>query len=376
MRSASFLLLIATFVFAAALPAAAQQSHGYGSIYLSPSGHRIGWAKSLGSEGSADDVARHWCQGGQLDGQAAQAYRDNEGGAAATATAWTSLATPVGDCFKVIKFASNVGHRCAGFGFNPDGRYSRGVRKANRSDVQSALSSWQQTFVICNDDQAVSGTERFLNGLSKFASALNDLVGGNGSSKAPSSAAVASNAPGPIVFRNDTSLRVPYRVKCSTDADSAYHTLSIDPGQTQTVDPTVWGSPPCSAFVVAIESQANDGSTSSFTNTFSPGGPYSIYVNSAGGAIEAGGTSTSAADGITVVNDATKPLFFYLSCPGTTPTKMTLASGNRASYPLGCSSGTLDLPTKALTKHYPVIPGQTYHLHWDSAAGIYVLTRG
>lgn len=369
-------LMIVLLLVAGGGFASAQQGHGNGSIYYSPSGHRGGWAKSLGDDPTADSVAKQWCQGGQVDSLAAQAFNAKEGGVYVTSSTPTALTVPVSDCVKVIKFDSRDNHQCGGFGFNADGRFSNGVRASDQNRVQNDLSSWQQNFIICNDDRAVGGTERFLNSVSSFLGALNTALGGKNTAR-PAANVAASAQPGPIAFRNDTTLAIPYAIKCSQEPVSAYRTLNIAPGQTQTVDPTVWGIAPCSNFDVSIDSRAADGSRTTFHKVLNAGGPYSIFVNPTVSDIEVAtaqsGSGAVSGSSVIISNDGDRSLYFFLSCPGGTPAKMTLDAGKAASYTLPCAGGTLDLPTNAITKHYDVVAGQTYHLHWDSNGKIWTL---
>ncbi len=356
MRSISRIGLVLVLLVAMSTPAFAQ-NRGHGSIYYSPSGHRIGWARSLSNDNDANHVALAMCQGGQIDAQSLNAFSHKQGGVSATG-AGPDLNVVLNDCRKIIKFDSSANHQCAGFGYTLNGRFSRGVRMRDANGVRNNLSSWPQAFVVCNDDASVSGFDRFLHALGNLATAL----GGNQqTSNTPANPVVSSSA---ISFTNTANLAISFNLKC--DTETTYHPFSIAPNTTQTYDASTWGVS-CTTYNVQLITSNSDGSQTQNQRTERAGGPYAIVFN--GDSYDIGATAAPAA-ALVVVNDTQQAVVFSVACPNSNPTSFTVAIGTSSSNVLPCSQGamlTLQTGTNAnsTTKIYPVSNGQTYHIHID-----------
>ena len=366
MQTFARFILALTMALATTVPAFAQQDRGHGAIYYSPSGHRVGWARSLPDDATADHVARAMCQGGQIDGQSLQASTAGQGGLDATGNV-PSLNVVLTDCTRVTKFDSYLNHQCGGFGFSFNGGISQGKHDRSQQRVLNHLSSWPSTFVRCNDDPPTSG-------LSRFASALGDLaaaLGGNHNSGTPSTGPVVPVGPvsgASIAFRDDATSNVSYQLKCT--GESAYHNFTIAPGVTQTNDASSWGMS-CSQYDVEIQTSLNDGSQTQVHHTLQAGGPYGITAGGNGFDI----ATNSGQSVMTVTNDTTNSITFTLSatsngCPNLTQTTLTVAAGNTITHHLGCPQGaTLTVSTgtnsDSVAKLYPVSNGASYHLRYD-----------
>jgi hypothetical protein len=363
-------LVVAFVVAATALPATAED-RGHGSIYYSPSTQRIGWAKSLGDDSTADHVASAFCRGGQIDSDSLQTFSTGQGGASATG-AGPSINVVASDCFKVDKFDSGDNHQCAGFGFNGNGGYSKGSRESDRTKVLGDLSSWPETFVICNDDQSVSGIQSFANALGDLARVLHG--GGSttdSSQKIVSPPPVSPSGSDAILFSNGTPTSLAYSVKCANEA--TFHTFTIASLATQSVDAASWGIS-CSSYNVLLTTPPGpDGSSTTVTKTLSPGGPYQIVFNAQTGAYDI----TAAPAGSTIVNDVSESVNFMLGCPGAAGSTYTLASGQSQTFTTPCPGETLTVSTgtnqSSISKTYPVEAGRTYHLRADPNSGIITL---
>jgi hypothetical protein len=367
-------LLVLLVVAAAALPATAQ-SRGHGSIYYSPATQRIGWAKSLADDSAADHVASAFCRGGRIDSDSLQTFSTGQGGASATG-AGPSIDVVASDCSKVYKFDSDDNHQCAGFGFNGNGGYSKGSRESDRAKVLSDLSSWPETFVICNDDQSVSGIQSFANALGDLARALH---GGGSTTDTPSTKlATAPIAPpvspsgsNAIVFSNGTPISLAYGVKCTNEA--AFHTFTIASLASQSIDAASWGIS-CPSYNVQLATPpAADGSSTTVNKTLSPGGPYQIIFNAQTGAYDI----TTAPAGVTIVNDVSEPVNFTLGCPSAAGSTYTLAAGQSQTFTAPCPGETLTVSTGTnasnVSKTFPLTSGRTYHLQSDPNTSIITL---
>jgi hypothetical protein len=154
------------------------QNQGHGSIYYSASGSRIGWAKSLSSDGEADAAARAMCQGGQASSELVREYHDGQAGASGTSSSAQPFSVTMSDCRRIIKFDSTANHQCAGFGYSSNGSFSNGDRRSSRDEVAKDLSNWPETFIICNNDRSVSTAEK----IGAALGALADIFGGTNSS--------------------------------------------------------------------------------------------------------------------------------------------------------------------------------------------------
>lgn len=368
------ILLVIALVGASITPALAQQDRGHGSIYYSPSGHRIGWARSLSDDSSADHVASAMCQGGQIDSYALNAYSGSQGGVSATGTG-PDLTTVLSDCFKVIKFDSSANHQCGGFGFNADGRYSRGVRKSSKSAVQDDLSSWGQQFVVCNDDASVSGFDKFVGALDALSKALgghsHGTNSGNGGYTGGNGGYVAGSGGTSISFTNTTTIAVSLGLKCANE--QSYHAIQIPARATQTYDASSWGSS-CTSYAVQITTTNNDGSQTQNQHTVNAGGPYTIVFN--GDSLDLG--AAPAAPALVVFNDTSQLVNFTVTCPNLSPTNLTVAAGSSSSHVLHCSQGAMLTITtgsnaNSTTKLYPVVNGRTYHIRLDPNLNVYTL---
>ena len=354
-------------------PAIAQQNRGHGSIYYSPSGHRIGWARSLSDDSNADHVASAMCQGGQIDSFSLNAYSGSQGGVSATGTG-PDLTSPLSDCFKVIKFDSAANHQCGGFGFNADGRFSKGVRESNKGSVQDDLSSWQQQFVVCNDDASVSGFDKFVGALD----ALSKAFGGrshetNNGNSGYNPGNVQGTGGTSISFTNTTTVAVSLGLKCANE--QSYHAVQIPVGATQTYDASSWGSS-CGSYTVQITTTNNDGSQTQNQHTVNAGGPYAIVYN--GDSLDLRSAPVAPAPALVVFNDTAQPVNFTVSCPNLKPTNLTVAANSSSSHVLHCSEGamlTLSTGTSAnsTTKLYPVVNGRTYHIRTDPNLNVFTL---
>jgi hypothetical protein len=361
-------LLVVVAIAATALPAAAQ-NRGHGSIYYSPATQRIGWAKSLSDDSTADHVASAFCRGGQIDSQSLQAYSSGQGGASATGPGPT-IDVVASDCFKVYKFDSGDNHQCAGFGFNGNGGYSKGSRESDRQKVLGDLSSWPQTFVICNDDQSVSGIQSFANALGDLARALGGGSSGGSSNTKGNTSADAGTRQVPagssaIVFSNGTPVSLAYSLKCANEA--AYHTFTIASLASQSVDATTWGiTCPSYNFLLATP-PGPDGSTTTVTKTLPPGGPYQIVFNAQTGAYDV----ASGPSGVTIVNDVTENVNFSIGCPNAAESTYTLAPNQSQTYQPNCAGAQLTVSTgtnaSSVSKTFPLASGKTYHLQVNSA---------
>lgn len=364
-------LVIVVIVAAATVPAAAQ-NRGHGSIYYSPSTQRIGWAKSLADDSAADHVASAFCRGGRIDSDSLQTYSTGQGGASATG-AGPSIDVVASDCFKVYKFDSDDNHQCAGFGFNGNGGYSKGSRESDRTKVLGDLSSWPETFVICNDDQSVSGIQSFANALGDLARALH----GGGSTNGNANGSQKPIAPPPpsgsdaILFSNGTPASLAYSVKCANEA--AFHTFTIASLASQSVDAASWGISCASYNVLLATPPGPDGSTTTVTKTLPPGGPYQIIFNAQTGAYDI----TSAPAGSTIVNDVSESVNFTLGCPNAAGSTYTLAAGQSQTFTTPCPGETLTVSTgtdtSSVSKTFPLAAGRTYHLRADPNSGIITL---
>ncbi|MDE2482571.1 MAG: hypothetical protein KGN02_10315 [bacterium] len=363
MASLFRLALVAVLVAATATPAFADQDRGHGAIYYSPSGHRIGYARSLPNDDIADHVASAMCQGGQLDADTLNAYSNHEGGASATGSG-PDFNTVLTDCRKLVKFTSTKDHQCGGFGYSYDNRYSKGTAARDRRDVNDKLSNWPQKFVVCNDDRAVSGFERFMGALSSLANDLNNATGGNnGGSGQPVSQ---------ISFTNTTNTAVGFGLKCPSEA--TYHQMQIAANATQSYDASSWGGS-CGTYNVEIVTNENDGSVTKNDRTVNAGGPYSFVFN--GEAVDLG---TAPAQPLTVINDTQQQVYFTFNCPGAAPATLTINAGGSVQQMLGCSTGAeLDLntgtQTNSTTKIYSVANGQTWHIQVDPTLHAFTLVK-
>lgn len=364
-------LLVIAVVAASAVPAQAQQDRGHGSIYYSPSGHRIGWARSLPNDASADRVASAMCQGGQIDSYALNAYSNNQGGVSATGSG-PDLTTVLNDCFKIKKFDSRANHQCGGFGYTLDGRYSRGVRERDQRGVQRDLSSWPQRFVICNDDASVSGFDKFVGALDALSKALggDDHRSNNGSNGGTSYSPSGSQTG--ITFTNTTSNPVKASLKCANE--TAFHAIQIPAGATHTYDASSWGNS-CGTYTVQIVTIDNDGSQTQNQHTLNAGGPYAIVFN--GDSLDLG-SAPAPAPALVVFNDTAQPVNFSVQCPNVAPTTLSVNAGSSISHVLQCTQGAmLELETgntaNSTTKSYPVANGRTYHIHIDPNLNLFTL---
>ena len=365
MRSISRIGLMLAIVIAMSIPAFAQ-NRGHGSIYYSPSGHRIGWARSLSNDNDANHVALAMCQGGQIDAQSLNAFSNKQGGVSATGTG-PDLNVVLNDCRKMIKFDSSANHQCAGFGYTLDGRFSRGVRMRDANGVRNNLSSWPQAFVVCNDDASVSGFDRFVHALGNLATAL----GGNQQTSNTPVNPVGSSST--ISFTNTANLAISFNLKC--DTETTYHPFSIAPNTTQTFDSSTWGVS-CTTYNVQLITSNSDGSQTQNQRTEPAGGPYAIVYN--GDSYDIGAAVAPAA--LVVVNDTQQTVVFSVVCPNGTPTSLTVGVGTSTSNVLPCSQGallTLQTGTNAssTTKIYPVSNGQTYHIHVDPTLQLLTLVH-
>ncbi|HEX3465026.1 MAG TPA: hypothetical protein VHS78_13345 [Candidatus Elarobacter sp.] len=144
-----------------AVPVDAQSGGGHGALYYSRSMQRIGWARDMGSDDTADSLARDFCAGGLMDADMNRANQNSQAGASPVTVAGRALnaITRTSDCVKVIKFDNRSDHPCAGIGFSESSR-SNGSR-GSRSEVERELGrSWTSGFVVCNDRAPLIGFER------------------------------------------------------------------------------------------------------------------------------------------------------------------------------------------------------------------------
>lgn len=356
------IFLVIALVGTSFSPALAED-RGHGSIYYSPSGHRIGWARSLSNDGNADHVASAMCQGGQIDRYSLDAFSNKLGGVSATDTG-PDINVPMNDCFKVIKFDSGANHRCGGFGFNADGSYSKGVRESKKSDVQDDLSSWQQQFIVCNDDASVSGLDKFVGALDSLARAL------GGTSRPSSNGGTTTGYVPPaqtnsISFTNTTRADVALGLKCANE--QSYQAIKVPVGTTQTYDASSWGGS-CSSYTVQITTTASDGSQTQNQHTVNAGGPYAIVYN--GDSLNLGTAPPAPVPALVVFNDTAQSVHFTVICPDKTPSDLTVAANSSTSHILHCSQGamlSIETGTAAnfTTKSFPVANGRTYHIRFD-----------
>ncbi len=152
-----FIGLFVSVLTLSAVGGALADNGGHGSIYYSPSTHRIGWAKNLDNDQTANDVAFEMCRGGgQYSNQANSALNNNQAGVNASNFTHPSLLDSASDCRRIIKFDSNDDHVCGGFGFDPQsGRFSNGYRESNATAVGQDLSSWTYGLILCNNDDPI-----------------------------------------------------------------------------------------------------------------------------------------------------------------------------------------------------------------------------
>jgi hypothetical protein len=350
-----------------AVPARAED-RGHGAIYYSASGNRIGWAKSLGSDGDADQAAAAMCRGGQIDAVFLQEFQNQQAGVSATGTG-PQIDVVESDCRKIIKFDSADNHQCAGFGFNGSGNVSNGVRKSDRPGVENSLSSWSQTFVICNDDRSVSGIERFANALNQLAGALNGSNNANSSQIAQPGNINATT----VVFHNVTNATATVGLKCTNE--SSYHTFTVSAGGTQSIDGSSWGEG-CATYDFIVTTPAADGSSTSVTHQIQGGRSYNVVFNQQKNAFDLGGGNSN----LIIVNDTNIDLTYLVMCPSLSPSKHTIASGATSSTHLNCNNGTLQVATGTSTdatyKSFPVQNGKTYHLRFDPNAQVITIVSG
>jgi hypothetical protein len=358
-RTSLIVALFFAFMAAWTLPGLTQD-RGHGAIYYSASGSRIGWSKSLGSDGDADQAAAAMCRGGQIQAVYLQEFQNQQAGVSATG-AGPQIGVAETDCRKIIKFDSADNHQCAGFGFDANGNVSGGVRKSDRSSVESSLSSWSQTFVICNDDRSVSGVQQFANALGQLAAALG---GSNRSNQTNQTNQINSTT---VVFHNVTNSTATVGLKCTDE--SSYHSFTVSAGGTQSIDGSSWGEG-CGTYDFLVTTPAADGSSTSVTHQVQGGRSYNVVFNQQKNAFDLGGAGGGG--NLVVVNDTNADITYLVMCPSLNPTKRTVAAGASNSTHLNCNTATLQVATGSSTdatyKSFPVQNGKTYHLRFDANA--------
>jgi hypothetical protein len=184
--------VLAILLAVGAYASGSAQNQGHGSIYYSPSGNRVGWAKSLSSDGDADAAARAMCQGGQPSSDLVQEYRNGQAGASGTSGNAQPFTVVLSDCRRIIKFDSTSNHQCGGFGYSSNGNFSNGDRRSSHDEVAKDLSNWPDTFIICNNDRSVSTAEK----IGAALGALADIFGSsnpNGGSSGGGSNQISAN---------------------------------------------------------------------------------------------------------------------------------------------------------------------------------------
>ncbi len=377
--------LTVTLLFvASAVPAIAQSDRGHGAIYYSASGHRIGWAKSLDSDDVADRSARAECVGGTFDSVMMARYNARTAGPAATAQGALPMSVAVNDCRKIIKFDSKSNHQCAGFGYNPDGSISNGTRERDYASVQSDLSGWSQTFIICNDDKSVSG------GIIGFLDALDRALNGSTRTPAPAPAPTAPPYVAPIpplpyggytgVFGNPKSItlfnttpnQLQFTIQCPTETSGHFYVL--DTKVRQTLNASDWNQS-CVTFSIAITTQNPDGSSTEVDKVLDGGASYEFFVNGTKNALDV----RRAMQPMTIVNDVASPIQYRVICPNAAPIDLTIAANGTDTSGLPCPTGSIRIAsgtnTDATYRTFPVVNGATYHITYDATAQVLNLVR-
>lgn len=362
------ILFVLLSVLGSSLPAAAQ-SRGHGAIFYSSSGARIGWSKSLSSDDDARSAAQAMCQGGQIAPAYLQEFQEQEAGVSSTGSG-PPLSAMLSDCREIIKFDSSANHQCGGFGFAANGNISPGQRARDRSGVQSALSNWPQSFIICNDDQAVSGIEKFATALSALANALSP----NNQNQGLQPGQIGGTA---VSFRNTSAALATFGLKCPNE--SSYHSFSVPSGTSLTVDASNWGMS-CDTYAFLITTTGADGSTTSLAHQVQGGRSYDIAFNPQKGVLDLA-TGAPVGSGVRILNDTNITLTYTLMCPAKTPTTLTLDAGSARTTHINCDSGTLQVVSgtssaEATYKSMPIQNGGTYHLRYDPNSQAIVIVAG
>ena len=363
-------------VVASTMPVFAQQDRGHGAIVLSSSFNRIGWARSLSSDGDAHRAAFAMCRGGQIDATSLQDFSDKHAGISATGPG-PLVDTIASDCNLVIKFDSASNHQCGGFGFDSNQRHSNGAREDSESAVNADLSSWSQKFVVCNDDQAVSGAGNFFSALDKIARAFG---GGRSRPVATPTAAPVAFTGSAITFQNDLPTQVTYYLKCTNEA--TYHTFTILGGSNARNDAATWGAS-CPSYDLQIPGAGTSGGgTAVVSKTLQAGGPYHFAFDARQSLLtvldSSAGLGTTS--DVTIVNDTPGPVIFMVTCPNLAPTSLSVAGNGTISHRMACDQGaTLSVSTgttgNSVAYAYPVSNGRIYHLRLDSNS-LYTLVGG
>lgn len=360
-----------------ALPALAGD-RGHGAIFYSTSQHRYSWAKSQTDDATAARIAQALCAGGtQYSSEIIAAYRGGDANADATGDG-ADIRQPASDCVKVIKFDSESNHQCGGFGYVYNGRISDGKRERTRAEVRNDLSDWDKTVIVCNDETATTGLERFGQALQNLANALsghnntnsdgnnvNDDGGPKNSNDGNSPLTSTS-----IGLRNDTHATVTYFVACPNDSKwQAARTIA--PGDERFVDSSDFGN--CSKIMVDISSVAADGGKVDQKHELAGGHTYRIVTMSGGNYpdIDTAALNNTASGDLRIDNDLPLKANLTFTCPNLTPTKKTVAANDSLPQHLNCSSGaTVTVEVfgnggMSQTRTFNVENGVEYHLRFD-----------
>jgi hypothetical protein len=365
-------------------PALADDSRGHGAIYVSPSSQRIGWARSLGSDGEADRLALAECRGGIFSNETMARYNENRAGQAAMANDALPPGTQVQDCSFVIKFDSESNHACAGFAFEPDGGYSKGSREPDEAGVRRDLAreSYSQTFVVCNDEKPVQGgILGFFDKLAKALATPTPAPVRTPRPYVPTSApfiapippisVTGGVAPNAIRIRNTYEKGLNFTVMCPNEAQP--HSYHIEPGLAQTIGAADWNQS-CSQFTIAISTPANDGSKTEVQHLINGGAVYELFYDADRGQYDV----HVARVPMTVVNGTTHSVIYRVVCPDRPETSITIASGATNTSGLPCAAGEIAILTVAdngdrTDKRYPVTDGRTYTIQVDERRGYLIL---